>query len=158
MTPAPVTRDTTATLLPPRFRPVKAPWGGLLNPGGDPVQVKMRWSEQDPYAVAFEFRTGPRRWVAWRFDRGLLALASLGPAGEGDVRMELHDNLDDPRASALIVELASPSGHAVFWFYPDSVADFLHATYQVVQLGMEQLPVDWDTELTEVRTPGGGAR
>ena len=151
MSPALVTGDTTAHLLPPGFWPVEVPWGGILLTDECPVQVHMWWSVQDPYAVTFEFRTGRRQWVPWRIDRGLLAFALigpvthrelLGPVGDGDVQMDAWDN-------ALILTLDSPSGHAVFWFNPHDVASFLRATWQVVQLGAERLPGDWDTALAE---------
>lgn len=150
-TPTLVTADTTAHLLPNRFWPVEVPWGGILHPGGCPVRVQMWWSVQDPYAVNVEFHNG-REWIPWRVDRGLLAVALvgpvthrelLGPVGEGDIQIDLWDQ-------ALILTLDSPSGHAAFLFNPDVVAGFLTDTYQVVQLGMEQLGVDWDAALAAV--------
>lgn len=142
-----VTRNTTAFLLPPKFWPVKVPWGGILNPSRCPVPVKMWWTDRDPYAVTFEFHNG-RALVPWRFDRDLIVFALIGPVthrelmgpvGEGDVRIELWDN-------ALIVTLDSPAGHAVFLFNPDPVADFLWDTNRVVRVGSEPSP-DWDAEL-----------
>lgn len=138
-----VERDTTANMLHPKFWPVEVPWGGILNPSGCPVPVTMWWNQADPYAVTFEFRTARSKWVSWQFDRGLLALALIGPVGDGDVQMDLW-------AGALILTLDSPAGHAEFLFDPNPVADFLRDTYQVVQLGTEQLGVDWDAEFAAV--------
>lgn len=142
-----VVHDTTAFLLHPRFWPVEVPWGGILNPSRCPVTVKMWWTDQDPHAVTFEFRNG-RAWVPWRFDRDLVIFALIGPVthrelmgsvGDGDVRMELWDDV-------LIVTLDSPAGHAAFLFDSDSVADFLWDTNRIVRVGMEPTP-DWDAEL-----------
>ncbi|KEI44586.1 SsgA family sporulation/cell division regulator [Saccharopolyspora rectivirgula] len=111
-----------------------------------PVQVEMRYDTRDPYAVVAAFRTGRSGWVEWVFARDLLADGLIAPAGEGDV--QIRPATDDPEV--VVVELSSPSGHAVFEASAQELADFLDRTYDVVVPGNENLWVDLDQALTRL--------
>jgi hypothetical protein len=111
-----------------------------------PVRVELRYDTRDPYAVVAAFRTGKAGWVEWVFARDLLADGLIAAAGEGDVR--IRPSVDD--AEVVVVELSSPSGHAVFEASAQEFADFLDRTYDVVVPGNEHLWVDVDEALTQM--------
>jgi hypothetical protein len=93
-----------------------------------PVQVELRYDTKDPYAVVAAFRTGRAGWVEWVFARDLLADGLIADAGDGDVR--IRPAADDPEV--VVIELSSPSGHAMFEASAQELADFLDRTYDVV--------------------------
>lgn len=111
-----------------------------------PVRVELRYDTRDPYAVVAAFRTGKAGWVEWVFARDLLADGLIAAAGEGDVR--IRPSSDDPEV--VMVELSSPSGHAVFEASAQEFADFLDRTYDVVLPGNEHLWVDVDEALSQM--------
>ena len=100
-----------------------------------PVQVELRYDTRDPYAIAAAFRTGRAGWVEWVFSRDLLADGLLARAGDGDVRIRPASG--DPEI--IVVELNSPSGHAVFEASAQRLAEFLDASYDIVLPGNETL-------------------
>lgn len=108
-----------------------------------PVQVELRYDTRDPYAVIAAFRTGRSGWVEWVFARDLLADGLITQTGEGDVRMRPAS--DNP--GVIVLELSSPSGHAMFEASAEELADFLDSTYDVVLPGNEHLWVDVDDAL-----------
>lgn len=111
-----------------------------------PVQVELRFDTRDPFAVVTAFRTGRAGWVEWVFARDLLADGLLGDAGEGDVR--IHPANDDPEV--VVLELTSPSGHAVFEASAQRLAEFLDTTYDVVLPGQETTWMDVDDALGQM--------
>jgi hypothetical protein len=111
-----------------------------------PVQVELRYDTRDPYAVVAAFRTGRVGWVEWVFARDLLADGLITHSGEGDVT--IRPAADDPEV--VMVELSSPSGHAVFEASAQELADFLDRTYDVVVPGNENLWVNVDDALTRL--------
>lgn len=111
-----------------------------------PVRVELRYDTRDPYAVVAAFRTGKAGWVEWVFARDLLADGLIAAAGDGDVR--IRPSADDPEV--VVVELSSPSGHAVFEASAQEFADFLDRTYDVVLPGNEHLWVDVDDALSQM--------
>lgn len=111
-----------------------------------PVQVELRYDTRDPYAVIAAFRTGHTGWVEWVFSRDLLADGLIAYAGEGDVR--IRPAADNPEV--VVVELSSPSGHAMFEASAEELADFLDRTYDVVLPGNEDMWVNVDEALTHL--------
>jgi hypothetical protein len=111
-----------------------------------PVQVELRYDTRDPYAVVAAFRTGRAGWVEWAFARDLLADGLIAEAGDGDVR--IRPSVEDPEV--VVIELNSPSGHAVFDASAQELAEFLDRTYDVVVPGNENLWVDVDEALTHL--------
>ena len=111
-----------------------------------PVKVELRYDTRDPYAVVAAFRTGRAGWVEWVYARDLLADGLLADAGDGDVR--IRPSVEDPEA--VLIELNSPSGHAMFEASAQELADFLDRPYDVVLPGNEHLWVDVDDALTHL--------
>ena len=113
-----------------------------------PVRVELSYSNRDPYAVQASFRTGQGSPVDWVFARDLLADGLLGPAGTGDVRVQplAHD------PGSIEVELASPSGHAVFTTCAATLAAFLDRTFEEVPPATEYSWLDFDDALADLLT------
>lgn len=111
-----------------------------------PVQVELRYDTRDPYAVIAAFRTGRAGWVEWVFSRDLLSDGLLAEAGDGDVR--IRPATDNPEV--VVVELSSPSGHAMFEAAAEELAEFLDRTYDVVLPGNEHLWVNVDDALAHL--------
>ena len=111
-----------------------------------PVQVELRYDTRDPFAVVAAFRTGRAGWVEWVFSRDLLADGLLTEAGEGDVR--IRPGCGEPEI--VVVELNSPSGHAVFEASAQRLAEFLDASYDVVLPGHESLWMNVDDALGQL--------
>lgn len=111
-----------------------------------PVQVELRYDTQDPYAVVAAFRTGRTGWVEWVFARDLLADGLIAPAGDGDV--SIKPVADEPEI--VLIELSSPSGHAMFEASAQELAEFLDRTYDIVMPGNENLWVSVDEALTHL--------
>jgi len=111
-----------------------------------PVQVALRYDTRDPYAIVAAFRTGRAGWVEWVFSRDLLADGLIADAGDGDVR--IRPGSRDPEI--IVVELNSPSGHAVFEASAQRLAEFLDASYDIVLPGNETLWMNVDDALDQM--------
>jgi hypothetical protein len=111
-----------------------------------PVNVELTYSSRDPYAVQATFRTGTTTAVEWVFARDLLHDGLIGPAGNGDVRVQPMP-LNPGRVQ---LELSSPSGHAVFTTCADTLGDFLHRTYRAVPADTEYSRLDFDMALSDL--------
>lgn len=111
-----------------------------------PVRVDLSYSSRDPYAVQASFRTGHGSPVDWVFARDLLADGLREPTGCGDVRVRpLVHEID-----RVEVELASPSGHAVFTTSAGTLASFLQQTYRAVPRSTEYSWLDFDAALASL--------
>lgn len=113
-----------------------------------PVQVALRYDTRDPYAIVAAFRTGRAGWVEWVFSRDLLADGLIADAGDGDVR--IRPGAGDPEI--VVVELNSPSGHAVFEASAQRLAEFLDASYDIILPGNETLWMNVDDALDQMIT------
>ncbi|APU16419.1 hypothetical protein FHR81_003195 [Actinoalloteichus hoggarensis] len=111
-----------------------------------PVNVELRYDTRDPYAVVAAFQTGRGGSVEWVFARDLLADGLIAEVGDGDVR--IRPAVDNPEV--VVVELSSPSGHAMFEASAQELADFLDRTYDVVMPGNENLWVNVDDALARL--------
>jgi hypothetical protein len=115
-------------------RPVTKGVVAMLASGNNliPVPVQMGYSTAEPFAVEMDFYTSSGNHVDWLVDRGLLADGFVAPSGEMDVIVRPHED-----ETLIVVELTSPSGHAVFEFPAADVREFLQHTYDVVPPGAE---------------------
>jgi hypothetical protein len=107
-----------------------------------PVEVRLSWRPDDPYAVEAVFLTGCEG-VRWVLSRDLLAGGLHAEVGIGDVRVRP----DDRDWDRTLVLLDSPSGHACFEFATDDLSEFLEDTYDEVPLGAESLFLELDEEI-----------
>lgn len=111
-----------------------------------PVKVDLTYHSRDPYAVQASFRTGNGTAVDWVFARDLLQDGLHAPAGTGDVRVQPMP-LNPHR---VLLELSSPSGHAVFTTCAKALGDFLHRTFVAVPRDTEYSWIDFDVALSDL--------
>lgn len=112
-----------------------------------PLPVSLRYEAGDPYAVHATFRTGRGEGVEWVFARELLAAGSLGPAGEGDVRVWPGEHHGEP---SVFVALTSPDGEALLAAPAEELTSFVQRTYGTVPPGAESRHVDVDSALVQL--------
>lgn len=108
------------------------------------VRANLVYKTADPWAVELAVRSGGQNWVSWVFARSLLADALvaggalLDRVGDGDVGVIV-------RGSHVLLELTSPSGHAILRLPRGDVDRLLDKAEQLVPEGSET--VDWSREL-----------
>ncbi|HZD15126.1 MAG TPA: SsgA family sporulation/cell division regulator [Pseudonocardiaceae bacterium] len=116
-----------------------------------PVRVELSWHPGDPHAIHATFQTArtAAKDVRWVLGRELLAQGLHIPTGIGDV----HLCPRDPRGTdpaVTVLELCTPTGHAVFELDTDELAELLADTYAHLPFGHEALFLDLDTEITQL--------
>lgn len=105
------------------------------DPRGVTTLVHAIYDDRDPLVVAFDFpgrrtRTGRRDPIRWLIGRDLLAAGLLLPTGDGDVYVA-------PEGEMVVLELTTPTGHAVQATPLVGLARFLDLTEQLVPYGQE---------------------
>jgi Streptomyces sporulation and cell division protein, SsgA len=115
-----------------------------------PVWVELTYDPRDPLAVRAAFDTGADEPVVWWFSRDLLSDGLERSTGAGDVQVKPLPGSDD-----VILNLRSPSGHAVFAIERQVLVEFLDEAYAAVPSDREWDNVDVDAELLALT--GGGA-
>lgn len=100
-----------------------------------PMDARLTFSAEDPYAVEALFDTGAEAPVRWVFARELLAEGLSSRAGIGDVVVE-------PVRAALgerqvLLRLSSPDGSALLEADAGDLERFLAASYAAVPAGTE---------------------
>jgi hypothetical protein len=99
-----------------------------------PVQARLAYRSDDPYAVHITFHTASDNPVDWTFSRDLLVEGVFRPSGHGDVRVW------PARAegrSAVLMALSSPDGDALLKAPATQVSAWLERTLRVVPPGTE---------------------
>ncbi|GAA2252060.1 hypothetical protein GCM10010145_19710 [Streptomyces ruber] len=110
-----------------------------------PVQARLSYDSDDPFAVTAAFSHEGRILALWRLDRQMLAEGTRRPVGEGDVR--LRPQRVGAR-SVLRIELSGSAQdgtgreHAVVLAPAHAVVSFVERTYGVVAPGREDVSVD----------------
>ena len=89
--------------------------------GAVPLVASVDYCADDPYAIKMAFHVGTDEPVEWIFARELLAQGLAGPAGDGDVKV-----------------------------WPETVAEFVKSSYQIIPEGSEADFIDLDSELDDL--------
>ncbi len=108
--------------------------------GPVPLQVSLRYSAADPYAVRAAFR-GSDATVEWVFARELLINGLNEANGLGDVHVWPTRDGD---TDLVLISLSSPDGRAVLQADATDLRCFLDATTAVVPMGREEVHLDLD--------------
>ncbi|MEU2228474.1 MULTISPECIES: SsgA family sporulation/cell division regulator [unclassified Streptomyces] len=118
----------------------------LFGPDGPaPLLCRMRYTVDDPYAVALDLFGDPDTdvCVTWVVARDLLAGGTRRPSGEGDFRVwPSCRRAGEP--ARLCFSLIGPGGYATFEADLTDVRHWLDATYALVPSGTEHRMIDWD--------------
>lgn len=105
------------------------------------LQIRLSYTELDPYAVSVEF---PAQDLTWTFARDLLEDGLLLPVGEGDVRVA-------PYHDRVCLTLCPGQPHeARFLFEPETLRSFLAASFARVPHGVETSWMEFDHELADL--------
>jgi len=106
-----------------------------------PVQARLSYRTDDPYAVHITFHINSDHPVNWTFSRELLVEGVFRPCGHGDVRV--WPTKTDGR-SVVLMALISPDGDALLEAPAAQVSAWLERTLRVVPPGTEgeQLGID----------------
>lgn len=108
------------------------------------TRANLIYQAEDPWAITLAMRTAGDSWLTWTFARSLLTDAVLAggtlldAVGDGDVTVTTRD-------SHVLLELTSPSGHAILRLPRADVDQLLDEAEQLVPEGAETL--DWDREM-----------
>ncbi|MGW0769449.1 SsgA family sporulation/cell division regulator [Streptomyces sp. NPDC002676] len=108
------------------------------------VATRLWYSPHDPYAVYVDFHTGPDTRTTWVFARDLLAMGTVRPSGDGDVRIW---PTRAGRRRVLCLALSVPDGQALLRAPLAGVKRWLERTYQTVPRGQESQLLDLEDEL-----------
>ncbi len=110
------------------------------------TRANLAYEAADPWAVTLTVRSGDDNWVTWVFARCLLTDAmvaggsTLDRVGDGDVKITVH-------GSHVLLELDSPSGHAILRLPRADVDRLLDKAEQLVPEGSESLDLDRELAL-----------
>lgn len=114
--------------------------------GPVPLQVALRYSAADPYAVRAVFRGGEAT-VEWVFARDLLITGLTEASGLGDVHVWPSRG---PDGDLVVIALSSPDGRAVLQADADDLRRFVASTVSVVAPGSEEVHLDLDSVITRL--------
>ncbi|WP_436764388.1 SsgA family sporulation/cell division regulator [Streptosporangium sp. V21-05] len=105
-----------------------------------PLNAMLTYSSSDPHAVCLMFVQGRTITSEYTFARDLLAEGVRAPAGQGNVLVAPHDELDD---LYLAITLTPESGYPfLLYVLRELVIDFVNQVYRHVPHGREQVDVD----------------
>lgn len=124
----------------------------LVIPGDSawPVDARVSYSAEDPYAVALTFMTSddPNEGICWTFARQLLTDGIAAAVGDGDVQVHprrIYDHTGE--RSVVVLSMTSPNGAATFEAAMHEVVEFLADTYAIVPTGSESAHLDVDAAI-----------
>lgn len=116
-----------------------------------PVQTRLSYRADDPYAVHVAFHVGPTAPVTWTFARELLVEGVFRPCGEGDVRVW---PAKVGERDVICVALSSPDGDALLETPASAVSGWLERTLRAVPAGSESEVLGMDAALAELLSAG----
>jgi hypothetical protein len=99
-----------------------------------PVQARLSYRTDDPYAVHITFHIGSDNPVNWTFARELMVEGVFRPCGHGDVR--IWPTKVDGHA-VLCVALSAPDGDALLELPASAVSAWMERTLRIVPPGAE---------------------
>jgi hypothetical protein len=119
--------------------------------GPEPVPAELRYDAQDPYAITMVFRREDRE-VTWVFGRDLLMRGLHEQTGDGDV--QVFPSVGADGRAVVLLELASPAGHALVQAPARDVLTFLACTTRLVWPGEESDHLRVDDAITALLVRG----
>ncbi|MFF0157384.1 SsgA family sporulation/cell division regulator [Streptomyces sp. NPDC005263] len=112
-----------------------------------PVQARLGYRSDDPYAVHISFHITSEHPVNWTFSRDLLVEGVFRPSGHGDVRV--WPAKVDGR-TVVLMALSSPEGDALLQAPAAQMSAWLERTLRVVPPGTEGEQLGIDGELDQL--------
>jgi sporulation and cell division protein SsgA len=105
---------------------------------GRGMPVDLRYDTRNPFGAQIRISTGAGYTVDWTVARDVLDGGLTGDSGLGDVRVRPKPDSPD----RTLVELRSPTGHALFALPTSVLADFVWQTYETVPPDTEDAWMD----------------
>ncbi|MCX4236328.1 SsgA family sporulation/cell division regulator [Streptomyces sp. NPDC020707] len=115
-----------------------------------PVQARLSYRSDDPYAVHVTFHIGTDHPVSWTFARELLVEGVFRPCGHGDVRAW---PTKVGGRGVVLMALSSPDGDALLEAPAAQVSAWLERTLRAVPPGTEADRLGIDDGLAELLMP-----
>lgn len=115
-----------------------------------PVQARLGYRSDDPYAVHVTFHINSDHPVHWTFARELLVEGVFRPCGHGDVRVWPTKARG---RGVVLMALSSPGGDALLEAPAAQVSAWLERTLRAVPPGTEIERLHIDDGLAELLTP-----
>ncbi|MPY63789.1 SsgA family sporulation/cell division regulator [Streptomyces spongiae] len=115
-----------------------------------PVQARLGYRSDDPYAVHVAFHINSDHPVHWTFARELLIEGVFRPSGHGDVRVW---PTKAQGRSVVLIALSSPGGDALLEAPAAQVSAWLERTLRAVPPGDENEQLHIDDGLDELLAP-----
>ena len=112
-----------------------------------PVDARLAYRADDPYAAHIAFHVGPGAPVTWTFARELLVEGVFRPCGEGDVRVW---PAKVQGRDLICLALSSPDGDALLEMPSSVVSGWLERILRTVPPGRESEILGLDVALTEL--------
>jgi Streptomyces sporulation and cell division protein, SsgA len=116
---------------------------GIPGPG---VPVDLRYDSRNPFGIQIRITTDLGYTVDWTVARDVLDGGATGASGLGDVRVRPMPDGSD----RTLIELRSPTGHALFAVATATLADFLWQTYDAVAPDTEHTWIDLDLAVSDL--------
>lgn len=115
-----------------------------------PVQARLTYRTDDPYAVHITFHIASDNPVKWAFARELLVEGVFRPCGHGDVRIwptKVEDH------NVVLMALSSPDGAALLEASAAEVSGWVERTLRAIPPGSESEQFDIDEGLAKLLAP-----
>ncbi|MFB7512015.1 SsgA family sporulation/cell division regulator [Streptomyces sp. NPDC056144] len=129
----------------PPVAPLPAP-RGLVKPmamdlfttdGAVRIHTTVGYESRDPHALSITFHLLGEDPVVWRVDREMVLAGSLGPTGDGDVRIRPTPD------GGLLLRLGPTAQCAVVRCEQEAIGSFVRETFVLVPQGTEEGHIDW---------------
>lgn len=129
----------------PHVAPLPAPRGLIQSMAMDlftadaavAIDTTVGYDSRDPHALSIAFHLLGEDPVVWRVDREMILTGSLGPTGDGEVRVRPTPD------GGLLLRLGPPAQCAVVRCRQETIGRFVRETFVLVPEGTEEHHIDW---------------
>ncbi|MFF0430833.1 SsgA family sporulation/cell division regulator [Streptomyces sp. NPDC004327] len=101
------------------------------------IGTTVGYDSRDPFALSIAFHLLDEDPVVWRVDREMILAGSLGPTGDGEVRIRPTPD------GGLLLRLGPAARCAVVRCEQEAVGLFVRETFALVPRGTEERHIDW---------------
>ncbi|GAA3085808.1 hypothetical protein GCM10017562_64760 [Streptomyces roseofulvus] len=101
------------------------------------IDTTVGYDSRDPHALSIAFHLLGAEPVVWYMDREMILAGSLGPTGDGDVRIRPTPD------GGLLIQLGPEEQCAVVGCEQEALGRFVRHTFVLVPQGTEERHIDW---------------
>ncbi|MFE3454993.1 SsgA family sporulation/cell division regulator [Nonomuraea sp. NPDC059194] len=115
-----------------------------------PMGATVHYQASDPYAIRLAFVQGSRETRSWTFGRELLAEGLSCRAGEGDVTVAPHEDVDD-YLTLTFTPAPEDGGYPIALYAKrEAVERLVDEVYGLVPVGREHRHIDVDAVIDRI--------